>query len=285
MSVQLPEGITRTTEPMPGVRIETETCTGIILDQGAHVLSWAPTGQSDVLYTSPRTAFEPGKAVRGGIPVCWPWFNSGKDGNAPVRHGFARTSTWTLVDAVVTDQVATVTYELQGADTHGFPTDVVVRLEVSMGNDLVVQLTTTAGAEPVEFEEALHTYFAISDISAVRVDGLEGAPYVDTVGEWTNHVQQGPVTFDDQVDNLYDSDATTRIMDVDRVIEIEKYDSATTVVWNPGAELAATIADLGAEAARQYVCVETANAKEHAVTLQPGESHSMTASILSRLDG
>lgn len=279
MSVDLPTGISRTNDPMPGVLVETEACTGLVLDQGAHVLRWAPSGQSEVLFTSDHALFTPGKAIRGGIPVCWPWFDSGKEGKAPVRHGFARTADWRLVDASVTDGVATIAYELTGSDvdTHGFPTDVVARLEAEFGAELVVRLIVTAGAEAVEFEEALHTYLAVDDISKVRIEGLDGDDYLDTVGEPTQRTQTGEITFDGELDRVYSSTAQAVLVDGERTITVGKRNSRTTVVWNPGPELAGTMQDLGADQARLFCCVETANAKEHAVTLQPGQRHAMVA--------
>lgn len=279
MSVDLPTGISRTNDPMPGVLVETEACTGLVLDQGAHVLRWAPSGQPEVLFTSDRAVFTPGKAIRGGIPVCWPWFDSGKEGQAPIRHGFARTADWRLVDASVTDGVATIAYELTGSDvdTHGFPTDVVARLEAEFGAELVVRLIVTAGAEAVEFEEALHTYLAVDDISKVRIEGLDGDDYLDTVGEPTQRTQTGEITFDGELDRVYSTGAQAVLTDGQRTITVVKHNSATTVVWNPGEELAATMRDLGADQSRLFCCIETANAKEHAVILQPGQRHAMVA--------
>lgn len=281
MALDLPAGLTRIDDPLPGTLVETEACTALVLDQGAHVVRWAPRGSEDVLFTSENSAFAAGKAVRGGIPVCWPWFNSGKDGQAPVRHGFARTANWRQVQAEVEGEVARLVYELtsQDVDYHGFPAGVVARLEVDLGRELEVRLVVTAGDEPVEFEEALHTYLAVSDVEQVRIEGMDGADYLDTVGEPTTRTQSGEITFDGELDRVYDSTATCRLVDVDRTVLVEKENSATTVVWNPDAELAGTMADLGAEQARRFCCIETANAKQHAVELAAGEQHVMTARI------
>lgn len=285
-SVTLPTGVRQFSDPLPGLTIETELCRGTILLQGAHVTSFSPTGHQEVLWMSELSEFEPGRPVRGGVPVCFPWFASGRDGQAPAKHGWARTNVWQLADVEArSDGTVRVTLTLTGEqvdDLMGFPADFRARFTVDFGRELTMALTVQAGDAPLEVEEALHTYLTVGDVRQATIEGLDGSEYVDTVGGANvSRRQEGEVTFTAETDRIYDSSATTVLVDpvLGRRIEVAKQHSATTVVWNPWVDKSAAMADFGDDEWTGMCCIETANAREHGVVLEAGASHTMTATV------
>lgn len=232
-----------------------------------------------MLWVSPLARFEPGVAVRGGIPLVFPWFGSGPDGDRQPAHGFARTAAWqrtALVDEVATNGRLEVRYTLDsdGFDSKPFRAELRVRFA---HDQLRAELSVTnTGKDTFTYEEALHTYLAVSDIARVAILGLEGCHYQDSVpgAEQPDQVQAGPVRIKGETDRLYDHTGELLLDDPDwsRQIRVAKDGSATTVVWNPGAAKGAGLADVGQNWAG-FVCIEAANVRETAISLAPGETH------------
>jgi glucose-6-phosphate 1-epimerase len=255
--------------------------------QGAHVAAWHPAGaERPVLWTSRNSAFEPGRAIRGGVPICFPWFGPcGGDASAPM-HGFARTAHWTLVDACEdADGTVALAFELAGqhvlpAWPHAFAVTSRVTLGAALTMELVVRNT---GVEPFTFEEALHSYFGVGDVRDVTIAGLEGADYLDKVAGFERRRQAAePVRFSGETDRIYlDTQTTCVVRDPQglREIVVGKTGSDATVVWNPWIDKARAMPDFGDEEWPGMVCVETCNVNVHKRTLAPGESHAMTATI------
>lgn len=258
--------------------------------QGGHVYAWRVHGQAQpVLWLSRDARFMSGKAIRGGIPVCWPWFGppdaaAGAGAGLPA-HGFARTATWQVQGSNV-DAEGTVWLTLklpQAAMLKAkamWPHAADLTLSIGLGPSLRLQLTThNAGTEVFVLGEALHTYFNISDIAAVTVTGLDGCNYWDTVGTVEKKVQQGAIHFAAETDRVYiDTEATCVIEDPEfkRRISIAKRGSHSTVVWNPWTAKAARMGDLGQpDGWRGMLCVESANAWDNRLTLQPGATHTL----------
>lgn len=267
---------------LDGYVVRTPAATARFFLHGAHLDSWTPAGQAtDVLFTSANSAFRADKAIRGGIPLCAPWFAAGVEGDRTPAHGYARTSTWQLTAAELVGDAARVRLELFGIGSdHGFP-GLHLEAVYTIGSDLEVAVTATATARAAEIETALHTYLLVGDVTLARVEGLAGAEYIDKVAPGTPAVrQEGPVTFAEEVDRVYLSTGAAAVVDpvLGRTITVAKHDSANTVVWNPGPK-AATMADLGADQARHFVCVETANVGADAVRLEPGHATTISATI------
>lgn len=244
---------------------------------GAHLMEWVPAGAQPVLFLSPDAVFEPGKAIRGGIPVCWPWFGPHADPQRPM-HGYARILPWTLVRADADESGVHLVFELADGETATpwWNPSLRARLELRLGAELEVSLfTRNGGEEPVRLEQALHTYLSVGDIHRVCVRGLDGAEYLDTVGEPTRRWQSGDITLDREVDRQYASEAAVAIEDPawGRTLIIEKEGSATTVVWNPWIEKSKRLGDLPDEAYLGFLCVEAANAGAGAVELVAGAEH------------
>jgi glucose-6-phosphate 1-epimerase len=257
-----------------------------IYDHGAHVSSWAPAGHEDVLWMSRHAVFEPGCAVRGGVPIVFPWFGSGRTGDLTPAHGFARRSEWSLLDVTRESDVVRVRHTLTSgqATSPSFPFAYRATSEVSFGDRLDLRLTVeNAGDEEFSFEEALHTYLTVGDIHAVTVRGLDGATYLDQVAPDgpVTRVQDGDVDFVGETDRIYSSGADVVVVDpaLRRTLTITTSGSADIVVWNPWVDKARALADFGDDEWRTMLCIEGGNLRGSAVTLAPGQAHTLSYSV------
>lgn len=273
-----------TTNPLHGVELKAGGQHFGVYDHGAHVWAWQPGGAEPVLWMSERSMFEAGQPVRGGIPVCFPWFGPGREGNLQPGHGFARLSAWKLVDASDVDGKLVVEYHLDetitGEQPH-WPHRYTARLKVTFGQDFEVAFTVS-NTDDVEFsyEVGLHTYLSVGDVRHVRISGLAGAKYLDKVaGEWATQV--GEVEISSETDRVYVSTDDVLLDDpsLGRKLAIGKTGSANTVVWNPWVAKSAAMPDFGDDEWTSMICIEAANALDDAITLQPGESHTTTQHI------
>lgn len=264
------------------IELDTPDGAARVVVQGAHVTHWQPRGSEPVLFMSPRSVFAPGRAIRGGVPVCFPWFAARADAPTAPAHGFARIRDWRLDERTPTS----LTFSLESdAETRRlWPHDFHLRLTivVSRSLELTLEVTNTSMA-PFTFEAALHTYLRVGDVGAIGITGLERAPYVDkTDGDARKRADDASVRVAGEVDRVFPGTAATCIVDdpvLRRRLRVAKRGSATTVVWNPGAARAATLADLGPDAWRTMVCVETANAGDDRVRLPAGAVHRMSATL------
>ncbi len=252
--------------------------------QGAHLMHFQPKGQEPLIWMSPEAKLAAGKSIRGGVPVCWPWFGThASDGKLPA-HGFARTVPWRLNQVHTLPNGATrLEFELipTTATRAQWPHPGAVRNIITVGKTLTHELVTSNhGKEAMVIGEALHTYFHVGDIRKVTVTGLQGCDYLDKVKGFQRNRQQGALGFDSEVDRIYlDTPATTEIRDpvLKRRIVIRSQGSRSTVVWNPWVEKAAQMGDLGPDGYLKMLCVETANAAEDTVTIAPGAQHRLVA--------
>jgi D-hexose-6-phosphate mutarotase len=269
------------------VRVEGARAEAHIYLQGATVTHFQPRGAAPVLFLSNRAAWASGRAIRGGIPLIFPWFGAHASNAKAPTHGFARTSAWRLVDSR-TGPDGAVIVELGLEDDEVtravWPHAFQLRYHVSVGETLGLSFeVTSASSQPFQFEDALHTYLAVGDVRAVAVTGLENTTYVDKV-DFMSRKRQGtePLRLTGETDRVF-LGTRGRCVVEDRVLArrllVDKTGSATTVVWNPWSTKAAGIADLEPDDWRRMVCVETANAADDAVTLGPGQRHVMTATI------
>ncbi len=254
---------------------------GAAYDHGAHVVEWTPTGHSPVLWMSARSSFDSAAPIRGGIPVCFPWFGTGRDGKQAPAHGFARLSSWQLLDEERSDTGTRANYALDITPSVSFPHNVHAELLIDFGSDLGIEFSVhNFGEHEFSFEEALHTYLTVGDITQLRITGLDGTTYLDKApGAAPEPVTQaGDVTFSGETDRVYSSSADVTIVDpvLGRSITITRSNSANLVVWNPWVAKSAAMPDFGDEEWPGMVCVEGANVLDHAIVLQPGDSHTMT---------
>lgn len=265
------------------VDIDTETASARIALQGAHLLSWVPVGEKPVIWLSPNAKFAPGKAIRGGIPICWPWFGPHTRETTYPAHGFARTANWAVVDVEhrANDSVALL-FRLIPSETsrRWWPHATPVELRIVVGQRLSLNLTTkNLGVTPLPISEALHAYLTVSDVRAIQVLGLANRRYIDKVDGGAIKHQAGPVKFSEETDRIY-LDATIDLLLLDpglrRSIRIAKTGSHSTVIWNPWIEKSARMDDFVESGYLDMLCIEAANAADDTVTLQPGEEHRLS---------
>ena len=278
--------------PFAPVRLENRSGSAAVFPYGAHVTEYVPVGQQPVLWTSQLAEFESGKAIRGGIPVIWPWFGSHPIDKNNASHGIARKISWNpvlLAEGEVTKGSAQAKFQLLPTERSHPEVDgkFETTLLVTLSDGLIVSLTTkNLGDKPFNYSAALHSYFSVGDARKISIHGLDGRLYVDQLDNNARKTQSGPIVIDSEVDNIYLETAdTVEIHDpiLGRVIEIAKRGSLSTVVWNPWIDKAARMADFGNKEYLEMVCVETCNAADDSRQLQPGESHTLTTIISSRL--
>ncbi len=272
-----PEGLTI-------AEVENGEGSATISIQGAQVLAWARRGVEPVLWLPREARPTPGKAIRGGIPVCWPWFGPHSARADFPSHGFARTANWQVLKAEIrTDRETRLLLRLESGNESRdlWPHPFALECQISVGQTLELTLTTFNRAnDPITVTEALHAYFSVGDVRQIAIQGLDGCAYVDKVNGGVLRHQSGAVTIDSEIDRIYvDTVAECVIEDpaLNRSIGVLKEGSKATVVWNPWADKAARLGDFGDDGYLDMVCMETANAAHNAVTVLPGQTHRMTA--------
>jgi len=261
--------------------------------QGAHLIEFTPKNQPPLLFVSRKSHFAPGKAVRGGVPVIFPWFGPREGHPEAPMHGLVRTRPWT-VDSITVPEAgsAKVCFSfVSDAETQSvWPYAFHLKLEFTLGAALEIRWTVeNTGREAFSFEQALHPYFPVEDVGQARVSGLEGASYIDK----SDHLQRkidsaSAVTFAAETDRLYlDTDATCVLEDpaAGREIIFEKQGSHSSVVWNPWIAKAAALADLDDADWQRFVCVEQVNAAQNAVQLLPSATHIFAVRYFSQTLG
>lgn len=234
-----------------------------------------------------NSLFAPGKAIRGGVPIIFPWFGGRGDGKPGPSHGFARSMEWAIEGTKLRDdeKVEITLAPAPNDATRGFGYSAFhLRFRVTVGSDLEMELETRNDAkEPLTYEEALHTYFAIADIHPASVSGLEGTTYIDkTDGFKRKQLGNEPVRIAKETDQVHlNTKSACMVHDPvwNRRIVIEKTGSDSTVIWNPWMDKTRAMSDMAAEGWKEMICVETANAADNAVQLSPGESHKLTAKL------
>ncbi|MFP4106301.1 MAG: D-hexose-6-phosphate mutarotase, partial [Phycisphaerae bacterium] len=271
---------------MPRLEVETELCKGELYLHGAHVTQWRPTGNQPVLWTSMKSFFRPDKPIRGGVPICFPWFGPNDANPQLPSHGFARVMPWA---------VRAVTHEEDGAVTAILalePTDYTLEMwdcrfeavyTVRFGTTLTTSLEIrNVDTKPIAYTQALHHYFTVADVRHVEIEGLSGAEYVNQLDDSRNTQGDEPIRFEGETDRVYvNTDAAVTLADPgkNRLITVEKAGSQSTVIWNPWIAKASRMADFYDEDWPDMVCIETANARDNVVNLNPEQSHTMSTTL------
>ena len=268
------------------VSIASPALDGEVYLQGAQVMSWRPAGAEEVIFVSRQSHWEPGRAIRGGIPICFPWFRGKFDDPKAPAHGFVRTREWTLEsvsaenDGSVTVACATQSDE---ASRRWWPHEFRLMHRIVFGRNLRMELTAVnTGNTEFRFEEALHTYFRVGDVERVEVRGLASIHYLDNMDANRQKLQTGNLRLSAQTDNAYlSAHGAVEIADPQRQrnLRTEKHNSASTIVWNPWREGAEKLADLGDDEWHPMICAEGGNILDAAVALGPGERHTMRVTL------
>lgn len=282
-------------DELPVLRISNRHADAAIALQGAQVLEYTPRDAKPVIWLSDRVEYKRGQSQRGGIPVCWPWFGALERNPAAVRslahgdqlpaHGLVRARDWTIRSIREHDSHTEITLN--------FVTDAIsqtqwspvaeLQLTVVVGATLRLELTTrNIGAQSLALTQALHTYFAISNIDNVSLSGFNNTHYIDTLDDWYDHNQQGAIQFTAETDRIYlDVPTTVQLHDSgwNRKINLRMQNSTSAVVWNPWIEKSKRLSQFAPDAWRDMVCVETANVLDDMVELAPQATHTLTLEI------
>ena len=249
------------------------------------VLSYRPKSQKDdLLFVSEKAYYEDGKAIKGGIPVCWPWFGADPDDLGRPAHGFVRNRQWEVTgsESLANGATKVVLAMVDSDQTREiWPHPFKLSIEITVGDSLRVALVThNSGDESIIISQALHTYFYVGDISKVQVLGLDGIDYLDKVDEFAEKTQSGPVTINGEVDRIYKGVTGELVIDdasLGRRIRITSRGCSTAVVWNPWSEIAASMGDLDDDDYKKMICVETANAGPETVEIAAGSEYRLEA--------
>ncbi len=254
--------------------------------QGAHVMHWQPrTEAQPVLWLSEHARYVRGRSIRGGVPICWPWFGAHPTDSTLCTHGFARVIPWQLLAAEHMASDATrlvlqmqVTPETQRQLSYPFRLVVTITLGKRLRLDLA---TTNLAHHPFVIGEALHTYFNISDIDNVSIMGVEDCVYSDKVLNYARRVEAAEIGFSGEFDRVYLDHAGDCVLHdpgFGRRLRIAKSGSRSTVIWTPWAEKAHATGDMGqGEEWRHMICIESANALENMMVINPGHTHVLSA--------
>lgn len=263
--------------------------TAVVALQGAQVLSWRAAGQNaDTLWLSPQAQLGTGKAMRGGIPVCWPWFGPHRVDAAKPAHGFVRGVPWRVAGSAASATRArlVLSFDTAGIAPELWAPRASAEIEITVGETLMIALSTdNLSAQPFDVTQALHTYLAVGDIGGVAISGLDGRPYIDQLDPAAQCVQSGAITIEREVDRIYQAtpdDVVVTDLSLQRETRVAKSGSLSTVIWNPWVEKAARLGDMGDAGHRRMVCVETANAGRDAVTLAARARHRLVTEISVR---
>lgn len=269
---------------LPRLSVATPLCRAELYLHGAHVTAWQPAGQAPVIWMSSQSWFAAGKPIRGGIPVCWPWFGPGTDGRP--AHGCARMQAWHLESAALAADGA-VEAVLRLTDTPAtralWPHAFDLRLTVRFGRRLEVALhAVNTGPTAFPVGEALHTYLAVGDVRRVAVRGLNGAQGMDRVAQPVPVTGPEALAIAAETDLLYagvEGEVTVHDPVWHRTLRVAKSGSRSTVVWNPWIAKSAKMPDFGDHEWPGMLCVEAANAFADGYELQPGASHRLATTI------
>ncbi|WP_439865867.1 D-hexose-6-phosphate mutarotase [Pseudomonas syringae] len=270
----------------------------LVAQQGAHILSYQVAGQQPLVWLNEEAVFKKGKPIRAGIPICWPWFGNlernpesvqaMRQSSEPAKaHGEVRALDWELLGIGEDGDALLVEFVLPQAEGHlpGWPHNVALKLSIRLDHALNVSLVSyNCGTEPVTFSQALHTYFAVSDVRQVSVEGLDGLTYIETLENWEQREQAGNLTFTGETDRIYkDTPGVLSIVDPEwqRRIHIRSTGSASAILWNPWIEKTGKFTDMAADGWQRMVCVETANVLDDVVTLAPDQMHVLGVSVWS----
>jgi glucose-6-phosphate 1-epimerase len=268
------------------VVITTSAASAELYLHGAHVTSFVPRGHKPVLWMSSTSAFKPGKPIRGGVPICWPWFGPNAADPKAAMHGFARVSQWQVESTNKLDnERASIVLKLESSEATRklWPHDFVARFTATVGPTLELELeTTNRDKSGIMIAEALHSYFLVGDITHLILGGLTGTGYFDKVANARKIEERDPLKLAGETDNVYLNTRTgVTINDpvMGRKIRVEKAGSSSTVIWNPFEAKAATMADVGAAEWKDFICVEAVNALENTVSLAPGKTHKIGTTL------
>lgn len=271
----------------------------LVAQQGAHILSYQLAGQPPLIWLNDEAVFKTGTNIRAGVPVCWPWFGNLARNPQSVQamrtstepataHGFVRAMDWELAGIEAEGDSVKVEFVLPYPEGGfaGWPHQVDLKLSIRLDEQLHISLIShNQGTDTVTLSQALHTYFAVSDVRNVHVEGVDGLSYIETLEDWKTKPQMGDLRFTGETDRIYlNTPAKLGIVDPawERRIELTSSGSRSAVIWNPWVDRAAAFSDMADDGWQRMLCIETANVMDDVVTLKPGASHTLGVSLGSK---
>lgn len=252
--------------------------------QGGHIFDFRCKGKPPLLFLSETARFKKGVPIRGGVPICWPWFGAHPTNKSLPNHGFARTSLWTHVQTQeLTNEKTKIIMSLESSSQtlKIWPFEFELLLEIIISDTLDISLISkNTGTQSFPLTQALHTYLFIEDIQHVSLEGLETKPFYNKLDNTYNNIQVGSLQFTKEVDRVYENcNKTLLLKDINQKISVETQGSQTVVVWNPGKDYANNFSDLSDY--KSMLCIESANALRDEVELHTNEVH-ILKSIISQ---
>lgn len=278
----------QTASAMQLIEIKNELGSAIVSLMGAHVISYQKANSEDILWMSDKSYMEYGKPIRGGIPVCWPWFGPHPDAERKLpSHGLGRIAIWDVKEKTeCPDGSSKLVMTLSGSRLPDEFSALDAEIEIIVGSSLKINLkTTNNGEKDYALTEALHTYFNVADCTKLHVEGLKNTAYIDKVDGGIEKMQTEDVRIGEEVDRIYmNTIAACTLVDevTNRKVEISKKGSTSTVVWNPWVKKSIAMPDFGDEEYHTMICVETVNAGKDVITLKKGESHTLSMEITEK---
>lgn len=258
------------------IQVKTPLCEAVISPQGAQLLEFKTADGVPLLWLSPKCRFEPGKALRGGIPICLPWFGPHPTDSTKPQHGFARTSNWTLIQVDQNAEgLSKLEFEWRSAANELFAYAFTATLRMSLGRKIELELSiTNDDKQTFDCSWALHSYFPTPSLEQVSVPALSGRDYLDNLENHARKTQDGPLTFSGEVDRVFPGVESSVVIEGQPSILIEHEHCPSVVTWNPGPEKAAKMADVGAGNEQHFYCIERGAVLDEGWQLAPKETRS-----------
>ncbi len=267
------------------IDIDSDFAQATISTYGGQVLSFKPVSETDdLLFVSKLARFESGKAIRGGIPICWPWFGADINNTGGLAHGLVRTRQWQVRHTTLeADGAIKVILSINDSDEtrkiwpHGFDLSIIITIRETLALELK---THNTGAIAFSLTQALHTYFKVDDSQHIQVTGLENTTYIDKTDSEKQKLQQGSVTISQEVDRIYTTEKTDLVLEdvaLQRNTHIHSENSNTAIIWNPWINKAAAMSDFDDDEYKTMVCIETANAGTDTLTIPGNSTYSLVA--------
>jgi glucose-6-phosphate 1-epimerase len=263
------------------IEVNNDSASAKIALQGAHIFHYARKGEKPILWLSEVSDFEVGKAIRGGVPICWPSF--GLNNPDLPQHGFARTAMFEHISTLelddnTTEVILQLRYSKETLKLWDYKFE--LELKITVSDKLSMQLSTTnLDDKTFKITQALHTYFSISHISDAKVKGLDKKPYLDALTS-EELTQNGDIIFEKEVDRVYQQVSSEIILkDKNRTISIKNEGSSSVIVWNPWIEKCKRMSAIRDNAYNDFVCIESANAFDDFRLVEPSKTHTLKAVI------
>lgn len=271
------------TESLSLLDINSPLCTATIAVQGGQLLEFTPKGDQPWLWLSPKAMFKKSHPIRGGIPICAPWFGVNQHDATKPKHGFVRTRDWQLAHVVESATgVVALTFQCHSEkeDLALFPHAFSIQLTLTLSDHIDISFTVK-NLSPTEmpFSWALHSYFCVDHLEAVRITGLEDHTYLDATQSFAPIVQEGAVCFQSEVDRVYENVGHEQLIKGSPALSISGRQCPTAIVWNPGKTLAEKMADITAQHYDEYICLERGAAFGNTWKVSPNESVTAELSI------